>query len=80
MDALFHTLIALPRKITGDMLHLAVLIHGIGKPAVRQGDFSPDHPGMHHGHAAKSAQLIREQVIPGMLAHNIPWMTKHRPS
>ena len=70
----------LSRKINGDMLHLAVLIHGIGKPAVRQGDFSPDHPGMHHGHAAKSAQLIREQVIPGMLAHNIPWMTKHRPS
>jgi hypothetical protein len=26
---------------------------------------------MYHGHAAKSAQIIREQVIPGMLARNV---------
>ena len=68
-----HTLIALPRDIDDDMLYLAALVHDIGKPAVRQGDFSPEHPGsMYHGHAAKSAQIIREQVIPGMLARNVP--------
>ena len=68
-----HTLIALPRDISDDMLYLAALIHDIGKSACRQGNFSPDRPGgMYHGHAAKSAEIIRAQIIPGMLARNIP--------
>ena len=57
-----HTLIALPRDISDDMLYLAALIHDIGKSACRQGNFSPDCPGgMYHGHAAKSAEIIRAQ-------------------
>ncbi|MBR1607538.1 MAG: HD domain-containing protein [Clostridia bacterium] len=68
-----HTLTALPRNIDDDMLYLAALLHDIGKPAVRQGNFSPDHPGgMYHGHAVQSARIIREQIIPGMLARNMP--------
>lgn len=68
-----HTLIALPCSVSDDMLYLAALIHDIGKPACRQGDFSPDHPGgMYHGHASKSVEIIRTQIIPGMLYRNIP--------
>ena len=62
-----HTLTALPRDIDDDMLYLAALVHDIGKPACRK-HFTAGNPGgMYHGHAQKSAEILQDTILPGLL-------------
>lgn len=67
-----HTVLGLPRSLEDGMLYLAALLHDIGKPdcqvpGTREGDTD-----MHYyGHPARSEEIVREEVIPGLVEKGV---------
>lgn len=67
-----HTVMGIPREIEDDMLYLAALLHDIGKPDCQVVGKREDDVNMHYyGHPARSMEIVRDEVIPGLLQNGI---------
>lgn len=67
-----HTAIGLPRNMDDDMVYLAALLHDIGKPDCQVAGKREDDTNMHYyGHPERSMEIVRDEVIPGLLKKNI---------
>ena len=59
----------LPKDTGDDMLYLAALLHDIGKPESRVRGKDPEDKNMHYyGHPETGMKIVRDRVIPGLLA------------
>lgn len=68
---LLHTVLNLPKNLD-DVVYLAALLHDIGKPETQTRGKRPGDKNMHYyGHAEKSAEIVRDIVLPDLHAHNI---------
>ena len=64
-----QTVVGLPKDIEDDMVHLAALVHDIGKPDCQIYDERDDKVNMHYyGYPARSMEITRDQIIPGLIA------------
>ena len=60
-----HVACNLPRNLDDDFVYLAALLHDIGKPEARCRSARENDSDMHYyGHPEKSAQIVRDEVIP----------------
>lgn len=63
-----HTVCGLPKNLSDSMIYLAALLHDIGKTQTQVEGQRPDDKNMHYpNHQMKSFDIVREQVIPGLL-------------
>lgn len=64
-----QTVVGLPKDIEDDMVYLAALIHDIGKPDCQIYGERDGKVNMHYyGHPARSMEIVRDQIIPGLIA------------
>lgn len=60
-----HVVCNLPRNLDDDFVYLAALLHDIGKPEARcRSPRDNDSDTHYYGHPEKSAQIVRDEVIP----------------
>lgn len=60
-----HVVCGLPKNMNDSLVYLAALLHDIGKPASRCKSTREGDLDMHYyGHPKKSAQIVRDEVIP----------------
>ena len=60
-----HVVCNLPGNLDDDFVYLAALLHDIGKPEARCRSARANDSDMHYyGHPEKSAQIVRDEVIP----------------
>ena len=60
-----HVVCNLPGNLDDDFVYLAALLHDIGKPESRCRSPRENDSDMHYyGHPEKSAQIVRDEVIP----------------
>lgn len=63
-----HTVTGLPRDLDDDMIYLGALLHDIGKPDCQTRGRRADDEDMHYyGHPKRSMEIVRDEVIPGLL-------------
>lgn len=71
-----HTVLNLPRDLDDDMLCLAALLHDIGKPDCRcVGKREGDTNAHYYGHPLRSMEIVRDAVIPTLLAKGMALTT-----
>ena len=67
-----HTVLNLPRGLEEDMLYLAAFLHDIGKPDCQCRGKREDDSNMHYyGHPARSAEILREEILPALEGQGI---------
>lgn len=63
-----QTVVNLPKDVDDDMVYLAALVHDIGKPFCQTEGEKDGKINMHYyGHPEKSAEIVENEVIPGIL-------------